>query len=148
MRTSAPIGTVLLGFSVLAACAYQPSSFGSSHRPFPGQHATIGCLDLGIDRRPDLPGGKAVLTYEFGNRCDQPALVDLASVWVYARNAQGQTVQMLAFDPQHEIRASRLDGRAVGREVIAYESSIAIHSICVDAASIAHAAPAHWLCFH
>lgn len=137
-----------IGMSILAGCAYQADSFSYSREQFHGHQVTVGCLDLAIERRADLPTGDAVVGYEFGNRCDQPAVVDLASVGIIGRTADGHAIELVAFDPRREIRPSQIDGRAVGREAIAYSSSIAIDSVCIDAASIARATPPRWLCFH
>jgi hypothetical protein len=131
---------------VLSGCAYQPGSFHSAMQSFVGEQATIGCLDLAIDRRPDLPSGDAVISYAFGNRCDHPVIVDLATASVVGRTAEGKELQLAAYDPRHEISMLRIDGRAVGTEAISYVSDSALREICVDAASIARAAPVQWMC--
>src|SRR6185369_5263278 len=56
----------------LTACAYRPGSFSHLSENFPGQRTTVGCIDLSVERRPDLIGGGTVLAYAFGNRCDHP----------------------------------------------------------------------------
>jgi len=115
-------------------------------QPFDGQQATVDCLDLALERRPDLPNGSAVVRFAFGNRCDHPAVVDLGAAAVVGRTADGQHVTLTAYDPRHEIQLVRLDGRAVGREAIAFPADTPISEICVDAASIAHASTAQWMC--
>jgi len=60
----------------LAGCAYQPGSFRYAPHEFPGQRATVGCLDIAIERRADLPIGP-VLSYQFANRCDRAAVICL-----------------------------------------------------------------------
>jgi hypothetical protein len=132
-------------FGFLAACAYQPGSFHSVTRPFSGQQATIDCLDLSVERRVDRQT-EAVLGFSFGNRCDHPVLVDLASVAVVGRTREGRELQLIAYDPLHEVRAIWLDGRAVGSEALAYPTDAPLGEICVDAASIIHAPASHWLC--
>jgi hypothetical protein len=150
---------------VVASCGYRPGSFHSSLQPFTGERATIGCVDVSIDRRRDLPNGDVVVSFAFGNRCDHPTLVDLAAAVVRGRVdhpiASGDTrlassaiaeergwTELVAVDPRNEIVALRLDGRAVGTETIAYEGDdVATHEVCVDAASIVHAEPAMWSCF-
>lgn len=150
---------------VLAGCAYQPGSFRRD-APFPGVHATVACLDVAIDRRADLTcawlraaawsGGsgacdvasdQAVVAYAFGNRCDHATLVDLADVSVVARDARGDALALRPFDPRRELVALSLDGRATGREAIAYDGAAPGDVVCVDVASIAHASPAQWRCF-
>jgi hypothetical protein len=140
MRAQATIGFLLAG------CAYQAGTFDSMMRSFAGEKATIDCLDLAVERRPDLPGGQAVVAYSFGNRCDHPTVVDLASVAIVARGADGGHRELTAFDPHHEIESFLLDGRAVGGEAIAYSADGSITDICIDAASIAHHPATRWLC--
>jgi hypothetical protein len=103
----------------LAGCAYQPGSFHSVMQDFAGQQATVDCLDLSIQRKPNLPDGSAVVRFAFGNRCDHPTVVDLASAAIIGRTADGQSVKLTAYDPRHEIQVLRIDGRAVGGEAIA-----------------------------
>ena len=129
----------------LAGCAYQPNSLFSSSPTFAGQQATLGCIDLEIERRPDLLNGSAVVSYTFGNRCDHPAVVDLATISVVGRTDKSQRM-LTAYDPDHEIEALKIDGRAVGKEVISYRSETPLREICIDVASIVHAPPARWLC--
>ena len=128
--------------AALIGCAYSP---GSLHTRA-GETVQTGCIDLAIERRPDLPG-QSVLAYTFGNRCDHPAVVDLARVAAVGRTVDGREVNLAAFDPHHELRAVELDGRASGNEAIAYPSTIPLAEVCVDAAAIAHESPARWVCF-
>jgi hypothetical protein len=131
---------------LLAGCAYQPGSFDSSLQRFKGQQATIDCLDLAVERRHDLPDGTAVVGYAFGNRCDYPTAVDLAAVPVVGRTTDGQQMPLSPYDPRHEIATLRLDGRAVGREALAYPTDQPLAEVCIDAGTIAHGATAHWMC--
>jgi hypothetical protein len=130
----------------LVGCAYQPGSFAHAPHDFVGQRVTVGCLDIAIERRADLTLGP-VLGYQFGNRCDQPALVDLGAVAVVARSPERAGVALRPYDPQGEIRPVALDGRSVGAEVLAYASDRPPLEVCADAAALAHAAPSRWLCF-
>jgi hypothetical protein len=132
----------------LIGCAYRPGSFSHPRQGFPGQRTTVGCLDLSVERRPDLTGGGTVLAYEFGNRCDHAATVDLASVAVVGRTYDGLERKLSPYDPNQEIRPLQIDGRTAGREAIAYPDATAhFASVCVDAASLVHETPARWLCF-
>lgn len=131
---------------LLAGCAYQPGSFDSSLQRFKGQQATVDCLDLAVDRRHDLPDHSAVVGFAFGNRCDHPAVVDLAAAAVVGRTVDGHQLELSAYDPHHEIATLRIDGRAVGREALAYPSDTPLAEICIDAATIAHGATARWMC--
>jgi hypothetical protein len=135
-----------LAVLLLAGCAYQAGSFDSSLQRFKGQQATVDCLDVSIERRHDLADGTAVVGYAFGNRCDHPTVVDLAAVAVVGRTADGHQVELSAYDPRHEIATLRLDGRAVGREALAYPSDAPLAEVCIDAGTIAHGATAHWMC--
>ena len=69
----------------------------------------------------------------------QGALVSLAAMW--------RLPVLHAFDPDGEIRRLQIDGRASGREAIAYRSAVPFAEVCIDAASVAHQAPSSWLCF-
>jgi hypothetical protein len=130
----------------LGACAYGPGSFHYTTKTFPGQRVTLGCLDLSIDRRADLTDHAAVIEYDFGNRCREPAVVDLATVRVVGRTESGFEVALAPFDPKGEIGVLRIDGRLAGGEAIAYPSGLPLAQVCVDIATIAHAAPARWVC--
>src|SRR5579862_7594757 len=105
--------------AMLAGCAYQSGSWSSELQPFPGLRTTIDCVDLSIDRRPDLPRGDVVLAYAFGNGCDHPATIDLATAVVVGSTRDG-AVQLAAYDPGGELQSLELDGRAVGHETISY----------------------------
>lgn len=131
----------------LAGCAYSPGSFSHYARDFSGQRTTVGCIDLAVERRPDTPGGSAVLAYDFGNRCDHPATIDFSQVKVLARTYDGKDRTLEAYDPDWEIKPLEIDGRATGHEAIAYPSDERIAEVCVDAASLTHEGPARWLCF-
>ncbi|HEX8115424.1 MAG TPA: hypothetical protein VF516_47180, partial [Kofleriaceae bacterium] len=99
----------------LVGCAYQPGSFAHAPHDFVGQRVTVGCLDVAVERRTDLSVGPAldpVLGYQFGNRCDHPALVDLGAVAVIGRNPAGADVALRPYDPRHELRPVALDGRS------------------------------------
>jgi len=137
---------VLAATLALAGCGYQSGSFESLEHPFLGNQITVDCLDMAIDRRADLPDGRAVVSYTFGNRCDHPVVVDLASVAVVGRNADGESATMAAYDPRHEIMALRIDARTVGGEAIAYTTDEPPAQICIDAATIARAPTTAWMC--
>lgn len=87
----------------LTACAYRPGSFSHFRQDFPGQRTTVGCLDIAVERRPDLTGGGTVLAYELGNRCDHPALVDFTQGQVRARTYRGEDLTLVAYDPEGQL---------------------------------------------
>ncbi|HEY5923140.1 MAG TPA: hypothetical protein VIV11_15785 [Kofleriaceae bacterium] len=132
---------------VLAGCAYKPDSFRQGSASFRGFYISVDCLDLGIDHRK-RDNRMDVIAYEFGNRCDKPVVVDLAAARVYGRTADGEEVELYAFDPMSEIRPVRIDARAYGREAIEYPSSHTLDRVCIDAAAIAHVSPPNWICFN
>jgi hypothetical protein len=133
---------------VLAGCGYQAGSFHAPGYAFGPARATIGCVDVAIERRTGLgePTKSAVLAYAFGNGCDHPAMVDLAAARVVGHDAHGQPVTLTAYDPDREIRAALLDGRTVGHEAIAYSAEVAVGDVCVDVAAIAHGEGERWMC--
>jgi hypothetical protein len=133
-----------------SACAYQPGSFIYGPSLFFGEKATIGCLDIAIERRDDHDKS-AVLSYRFGNRCDHAQIVDFANARVIGRDEAGGEHVMRPFDPRGEIKAMPLDARLVGKEAIAYVAADEIGAdlvqVCVDAASIVRSPKEHWMCF-
>jgi hypothetical protein len=136
--------------SALAGCtAYQPGSFtsgGGGRAPaFEGERTTVGCLDLAIARGPDYDAS-AVLQYRFGNRCNRSIEVDLQHVAVVARFEDGREEALTAYDPDRELAPRALAGRSAGYEALAYPTAGIAVQVCVDAASIVRAQPAHWLC--
>jgi len=138
---------VFLATILLASCAYQPSSFSSERDPFRGQRATADCLDVAVERQHAATAGATVLAYGFGNRCDRPVIVDLASANVIGRRTDGSSVVLRPYDPRREIKPLWLDGRSMGREALAYETGTDFVDICVDVGSIARAQVSPWLCF-
>lgn len=138
---------IVVGIALaIAACAYKPGSYQHPTREFVGQRTSVGCLDIAIDRRTDM-GSSAVLGYTFGNRCDRPAVIDLAWVNVIGRTATGAEVALVPYDPKGELQVLRLDARQAGSEAISYPAPEALGQLCVDVASLAQTRPAQWLCF-
>ncbi|MDQ3363860.1 MAG: hypothetical protein M3680_00305 [Myxococcota bacterium] len=130
----------------LVGCTYKPGSFAYPAKRFPGERATVGCLDVAVERRADLEA-KAVLAYQFGNRCDRPVAIDLGRVTVIGRTVEGTEIKLSPYDPDLEIEALRIDARLVGAEALAYPSAQRLAQVCVDVSTIAGDAPSHWMCF-
>jgi hypothetical protein len=130
-----------------AGCAYKPGAFSHFRHDFAGQRTTLGCVDLAVDRRPDLIGGGTVIGYQFGNRCQHPAPIDLATARVVARTYDGTSLELSPYDPNGELRPLLIDAHAAGAEAIAYHASERLAEVCVDAASITKTGDAQWLCF-
>jgi hypothetical protein len=140
---------VLLLLAGLGAggCAYQADSFRSTRESFDGVRVTVSCLDVAIARPQSDVATSNVVKYSFGNRCDDPVVVDLAAARVYGRAGDGTESTLYAYDPFHEIRMMRLDARAIGHETIDYPSGGMLERMCIDAASISHASVPQWVCF-
>jgi hypothetical protein len=136
----------VIALLALDGCAYRAGSFTSDDVRFHGVYVSVGCLDLAIDRQ-HRPTARDVITYAFGNRCDEPAIVDLAAARVHAVASDGTVLRIMPLDPRHEIRAMRLDIGAAGQEAIAYPSDRPLSMLCVDAASIARVQGSRWICF-
>ncbi len=133
---------------LIGGCTYAAGSFAQGPALFAGEKATLGCLDLAIERRDDYDKS-AVLAYRFGNRCDRQQVVDLGGATVIGRDAAGAEHRLRPFDPRLEIKLFELDARLAGREAIAYvadEVGIELVQVCVDAATIVHAEGEHWMC--
>jgi hypothetical protein len=139
---------VLLGFT--GCVTYQPGSFSKGPALFAGERATIGCLDLAIERRDDYDKS-AVLHYRFGNRCEHPQVVDLGAARVVGRDAEGGEHVLRPFDPRYQIHPTPIDARLAGGEAIAYvaddQLGVQLVQVCVDAASIVPGQPMKWMCF-
>jgi hypothetical protein len=111
-----------LGVALASACGYHGGSFRGPRGTFDGERVTVGCLDVAVAAHRDAAVRGRALAFEFGNRCDRPARVDLGAVVVTGRTASGREVTMYAYDPDGELRPARLEARRVGREVIEYRA--------------------------
>ncbi len=139
---------VLLLMVASGCMTYTPNSFVHGPGLFAGERATIGCLDLAVQRRDDFDKS-AVLAYKFGNRCDSPQRIDLANAIVIGRDAAGGEHRLRPFDPRGEIKPMPIDARLMGHEVIAYvadQIGVELVQVCVDAASIVGAQSERWMC--
>ena len=136
----------------LVGCGYKPGSFAYPDTAFTGQRATVGCLDVAVERRADLSiegAGRigAVLRYQFANRCDHPQAIDLGAVAVIGRSAAGGDERLAPYDPRAELHPVALDGRSMGAESLAYPADHPMQQVCVDVATLVHQEPPRWLCF-
>lgn len=125
----------LVGLIVLqASCGYRSGSFQGPTGQFAGEHVTVGCLDVGIGATSDAAAEGPVIAYEFGNRCNRVARVDLAAVVVRGRTSRGAEMELAPFDPDGELRPARIDARRTGREVIEYRAAgpDPVRMVCVD----------------
>jgi hypothetical protein len=130
---------------VAAACSYAPARW-------PKQPQTIGCIDLSVTPVAELYGRGPVVEYAFGNRCEHPVMIDLASVRAVGRDEHGDERTLAAFDPAHEIRPLPIDGVWAGREQIEYVAAFGsgqqFVELCVDVGGIDAGAPRteRWIC--
>lgn len=138
---------VLLLFAI-TGCSYNPGSYSFPGKTFAGKRVQAGCVDLAVDRRADMHD-QPVLEYQFGNRCDESVMIDLARVRAVGRTADGTELALAAYDPGGEIVPAKLGARLAGGEAIAYVSSDGrpIAQICVEVAAIANVTAEQWLCF-
>ncbi len=131
---------------IAVGCGYHAGSFASASGPFVGRPSTVGCLDVAIARRLDASVGP-VLAFDFGNRCTRPIVVDFQHARVEGVTLDGRRIPLVAYDPDGDIVEEQIDAQLFGHEAIAYEAHETMASVCVDAASIAHAAGERWQCF-
>jgi hypothetical protein len=131
--------------AVLAGCAYKAASSNETTREV-RERSRVGCLDVGVDRRPDL-GPNAVVSYAFENHCAQAATIDLAFAQVIGRTAEGNE---LALVPMKKESAITVEPHASGETTLAYPnpaSPAPLGQLCIDVASLAQQTPAQWRCY-
>lgn len=133
---------------VLAGCTYYPDSYRDVRGSFTGTHQTVGCIDIAVDRGSDTLAEGPVMAYGFGNRCRHPVWVDLSALHVRGRTEDGVEHELIAFDPQHELRAEPLDTMFAARENIEYVSTQPVVEVCVDIGGIEGTQPhaERWVC--
>ncbi len=109
----------MVGVVLLSACGYRAGTLRPSAAS--GKVAVVDCLDVAVDPLADPAAAGTAVTYRFGNRCDHSVRVDLGAVQAFGRFADGSRVALVAYDPEHVIRAGRLDPRRQGSESIEYQ---------------------------
>ena len=135
----------LVGIALVAGCAYHGGAFSDIHGTFEGPRQTIGCVDIAVAKTEEPTG--PVIAYAFGNRCRYPVPLDLAAIRVRGRTADGATRELVAFDPNHEIRPLAIDALITGRENIEYVAHEPLTEVCVDLSGVTNAAPqTPWVC--
>lgn len=133
---------------VFVGCTYYPNSYRDLRGSFPGTRETVGCIDIAVDKGSDALAEGPVVAYAFGNRCRHPVWVDLSALHVRGRTEDGVEHDLIAFDPQHELRPEPLDAMFAGRENIEYVSTQPVVQVCVDIGGI-DGAQSHyeqWVC--
>ena len=131
---------------ITAACGYRAGSFAGPRGLFAGTPSTVDCLDIAVSREADSDVGP-VLAFDFGNRCAHPIVVDFQHAHVEAVTVDGQRIPLDAYDPDGGIVVERLDAQLPGHEAIAYATSAPAPQLCIDVATIVHAAGTQWRCF-
>jgi hypothetical protein len=138
----------LVTTTLIAGCAYRPGSFTDFSGPFPHTRTTVGCVDIGVGFGRTDHG--AVVAYELGNRCDRSVVLDLATVRVVGRDADGRERPLSPFDPRDEIHPVPLPARWWGGEQIAYNDTetTPLVTVCVDVGGIDASQPRaeRWVC--
>ena len=122
---------------ILAGCSYHAGAFSDLHGEFDGHRQTVGCVDLAIDK--GSPSEGPVVSYAFGNRCRYPVPVDFTAIHVRGHNADGIEHELVAFDPNHELRPLTLDALISARENIEYVGNY--DHVCIDLTGFTNAAP-------
>lgn len=117
--------------SLSSGCAYEAGTFRSRAVAFDGQPVTLGCLDVAVGRARDSFAQGALVSFAFGNRCEQRVTVDLVTVRAVAHGAN-----LVPWDPRGELAIATLPARSVGQEVFEYRGARADEPICVDIGGI------------
>ncbi|HEY1548765.1 MAG TPA: transglutaminase domain-containing protein [Kofleriaceae bacterium] len=135
---------------VAAGCvSYSQGSYHDGRDPFVGRRVELECVDLAIAPTQDATAQGQVLAFTFGNHCTSAVSIDFSKVAAVGRYADG-TRKLHAYDPNHELRALRIDAGNIAHEEIAYLAADGTTpaATCVDVSSIENEHdPAHWLCF-
>jgi hypothetical protein len=133
-----------------AGCiSYSEGSFHDGGEPFVGRRIALDCIDVAIAPTQDATAKGQVLAFTFGNHCTSSIAIDFSKVVAVGRYADG-TRELHAYDPNHELRALRIDAGNIAREEIAYlaDDGTTPTATCVDVESIeSEHAPKHWVCF-
>jgi hypothetical protein len=133
---------VVIG-AVLAGCAYKAASKTTEPNEHRVDRSTVGCLEVGVDRRSDL-GDAAVVRYAFANHCEGAAQIDVAWASVIGRTAEGAE---LALVPTKRAKEVVVAPNGEAETTLVYPAPAAIGQLCVDVASLAQETPARWRCF-
>jgi Transglutaminase-like superfamily len=134
---------------LVTGCAYYQGSFHDGRDAFVGRRISLECVDIAIAPTQDATAQGQVLEFTFGNHCTSSISIDFSKVAAVGRYADG-TRKLHAYDPNHELRALRIDPGNVAREEISYlaDDGSTPTATCVDVDSMeSEHVPAHWLCF-
>lgn len=127
------------GVAAVAGCrGYQAGSFRDFRSAFPGERATVGCLDIAVAETSDTAAEGPVAALAFANRCDAAVVVDLSAIRATGWSDDGASQPLGLFDPAGEIRPLTLEARGSGREVIELvpQQPAPIGRVCLDLAGV------------
>jgi hypothetical protein len=103
-----------------AACTatYSPGELLSTPGGTRSTAGQVGCLDVAVHpiATDEVGRSAAIVDIAFGERCGQPACLDLAGLRATSRQGDGRSLAMFVSDPREEIRPATLDARAGGHE--------------------------------
>jgi hypothetical protein len=100
----------------------------------------LGCLDVSLAPGWRQEAAGPIVVYDLGNRCEHSIRVDLGALRVVGRDELDHEVDMVPFDPDHEIEPRTMDARARGEEWIEYHPRFpggALRLLRVDVGGIA-----------
>jgi len=119
MGTRATLGTwVAAGTLCACSATYSPGELLSAPGGAKGAAAPVGCLDVAVHpiATEEVGPSAAIVDVAFGERCGQPACVDLAALRATARESDGRALAMFVSDPRDELRQATVDARSGGHE--------------------------------
>lgn len=119
----------------LAGCSYRGGFEMAGVGPHPPVRTQLGCLDLGVGMHHITSASAPVLRYGFGNRCDHRIRLELASLNVVGRAADGTAIPLVARDGGW-LGPRDLGARWFAREVIRYQPAVGplrkLHEVCIE----------------
>jgi hypothetical protein len=113
------LGTFVAAGALCACSAtYSPGELLEMPEGAKGAGGAVGCLDVAVHpiATHEVGPSAAIVDVAFGERCGQPACVDLAALRATAKESDGRTRAMFVSDPREELRNTTLDARAGGHE--------------------------------
>lgn len=142
--------TPVLIASGTASCS---SSLGytphAMHSPSVDVRRTQGCVELGFfsARDPELPVTSLYLEIHVENRCNEPALVDIAALRMFAYGHDGSRRTLSLYDPRHQVIPLHVQARRAGVERFRVDGTQGVgkvDSVCIDATDVVpDARPTH-----
>lgn len=109
---------------LLSGCGYTRDSLLAPPESPTRAARRLGCVDLAVRTVADsrVPLTSAVVAFEFGNRCWHATPLDLSRVVVTGITANGESIPLTPFDPEHAIAPERLEASTQASEAVRYDS--------------------------